>query len=67
MNWWKDALTLRGNSLARLVSDESAQDLIEYALLAAAVAVIVAAFLPLQFVPMITAVFSKIVVVLNGS
>jgi Flp pilus assembly pilin Flp len=51
----------------RLAGDESAQDLIEYALLAAAVAVIVAAFIPTEILPVLTTLYSKITVSLNAS
>ena len=36
------------------------QDMIEYALMAAAVAVVVAGFLPVQVLPVISGVFSRI-------
>lgn len=45
----------------RLLRDRQGQDLIEYALLAAFVAVAVAAFFPSSIAPNISAVFSKIV------
>jgi Flp pilus assembly pilin Flp len=51
----------------RIAGDEAGQDLIEYALLAAAVAVIVAAAVPNQIVPVISTTFSKINSSLNAS
>jgi Flp pilus assembly pilin Flp len=57
---------LRTRTLA-LVVDESAQDMIEYALLAAAVAVIVAAFVPTEILPVLTVLYSKLTVSLNAS
>jgi Flp pilus assembly pilin Flp len=47
--------------LGSLSREESGQDLIEYALLAAFVAVAVAAFLPPTVAPAISAIFSKVV------
>jgi Flp pilus assembly pilin Flp len=43
-----------------LWKEQGGQDLIEYALLAAAVAVIVAGFLPPQILPSVSTIFSKI-------
>lgn len=45
---------------AGLVRNCQGQDMIEYALMAAAVAVVVAAFLPVQVLPVISGVFSRI-------
>lgn len=46
--------------IKRLWREQSGQDMIEYALLAAAVAVIVAGFLPTQLMPSVSTVFSTI-------
>ncbi len=50
-----------------LRADNRAQDMIEYSLLAAAIAVIVAGFLPPQIMPSISTIFSKIVSGFNAS
>ena len=55
-------LTSRGWTGGKVLRrDQSGQDLIEYALLAAFVAVAVAAFLPPTVAPAISTIFSKIV------
>ena len=41
--------------------DGRAQDMIEYALMAAAIAVVVAGFLPTTLMPSVSTIFSKIV------
>lgn len=46
--------------IKRFWREQSGQDMIEYALLAAAVAVIVAGFLPTQLMPSVSTVFSSI-------
>jgi Flp pilus assembly pilin Flp len=46
--------------ITRLWKEQSGQDMIEYALLAAALAVIVAGFLPPQVMPSVSTIFSKI-------
>jgi Flp pilus assembly pilin Flp len=46
--------------LRRCWNDRGGQDLIEYALLAAAIAVIVAGFLPPAVMPSVSTIFSKI-------
>jgi Flp pilus assembly pilin Flp len=51
----------------RLLSDNRAQDMIEYALLAAAIAVIVAGFLPPAIMPSVSTIFSKVVSGFNAS
>lgn len=51
----------------RFIRDESGQDMIEYALLAAALVVVVAGFLPPSIVPSISSIFSKIASDLNAS
>jgi Flp pilus assembly pilin Flp len=45
----------------RVWRDGRGQDMIEYALLAAAMAVTVAGFLPTQLMPSVSMIFSKIV------
>ncbi len=45
----------------RLWTDVSGQDMIEYALLAAAVAVIVYGFLPQALMPSVSTIFSKVI------
>ncbi len=67
MTRWKHAIPCWRNRTRHLVRDESAQDLIEYALLAAAVAVIVAAFIPTEVLPVLSTLYSKIIVSLNAS
>jgi len=47
--------------------DTSGQDMIEYALLSAAVAVVVAGFFPPAILPAISGIFSKIAADLAGS
>jgi Flp pilus assembly pilin Flp len=49
--------TLRASDLWK---DRDGQDMIEYALLAAAIVVIVAGFLPTEVMPMVSNIFSKI-------
>ena len=46
---------------------DQGQDLIEFALLAAAIAVTVAGFLPTQLMPSVSTIFSKIVSSFNAS
>ncbi|MGA3201206.1 MAG: Flp family type IVb pilin [Bryobacteraceae bacterium] len=48
-------------AVRRVWRDKGAQDMIEYALLAAAVAVTVAGFLPTTLMPAVSTIFSKIV------
>jgi Flp pilus assembly pilin Flp len=48
-------------SVRALRKNQQGQDMIEYALLAAAMAVLVAGFLPPAIMPMISTIFSKIV------
>ena len=63
---WKDLL---GNDLLRkdllwrelLWRDQRGQDMIEYALLAAAIAVVVAGFLPQTLMPSVSTIFSRVV------
>jgi Flp pilus assembly pilin Flp len=49
----------------RLWRDKRGQDMVEYALLAASVAVVIAGFLPPAVMPAISTIFSKIVVGLS--
>jgi Flp pilus assembly pilin Flp len=46
--------------LTRLWKDQRGQDFIEYALLAAAIVIVVAGFLPPQVLPSVSTIFSKI-------
>ena len=50
-----------------LQRDSRGQDMIEYALLAAAIAVIVAGFLPPAIMPSVSTIFSKVVSGFNAS
>jgi Flp pilus assembly pilin Flp len=47
--------------------DVDGQDMIEYALLAGAIAVIVAGFLPISLMPSVSQIFSKVVSGFNAS
>jgi Flp pilus assembly pilin Flp len=51
----------------RVWRDLRGQDMIEYALLAAAIAVTVAGFLPTTLMPSVSTIFSKIVSSYNAS
>lgn len=55
------------NSAHGLWRDVDGQDMIEYALLAAALAVVVAGFLPPAIMPGVSTIFSKIVSGFNAS
>jgi len=46
--------------LMRLWKDQRGQDFIEYALLAAAIVIVVAGFLPPQILPSVSTIFFKI-------
>jgi len=46
--------------LRELLRKDDGQDLIEYTLLAAAVVIVVAGFLPTQLMPSVSTIFSKI-------
>ncbi len=64
------ATLLRSNrfkKIQRLWSDESGQDLIEYALISGFVAVVVAGFLPPSVMPAVSSIFSKINSSMAGS
>jgi Flp pilus assembly pilin Flp len=67
MNCINVGLRLFYKAVHRLVRDDSGQDMIEYALLSAALVVVVAGFLPPQLVPAITTIFSKIAETLSAS
>ena len=43
-----------------LIKDQRGQDLIEYALLAATIAIVVAGFLPPSVMPSVSTIFSKL-------
>jgi Flp pilus assembly pilin Flp len=47
--------------------DERGQDMVEYALLAASIAVVVAGFLPPAIMPAVSTIFSKIISGFNAS
>ncbi len=51
----------------RLWQDDRGQDMIEYALLAASVAVVIAGFLPPTIMPSISTIFSKVISGFNAS
>jgi Flp pilus assembly pilin Flp len=51
----------------RIWRDVGGQDMIEYALLAAAIAVTVAGFLPTTLMPAVSTIFSKVVSSYNAS
>jgi len=54
-------------SAARLWQDRQGQDMIEYALMAATIAVTVYGFLPTTVMPAVSTIFSKIVSISNAS
>jgi Flp pilus assembly pilin Flp len=54
-------------AVRRLWNDLRGQDMIEYSLLAAAIAVIVAGFLPPSIMPSISTIFSKVISGFNAS
>ena len=55
------------STVLRLWNNVHGQDMIEYALLAAALAVVVAGFLPPQIMPAVSTIFSKVVSGFNAS
>lgn len=67
MSLWKVSIGFLRTLGAGVRGDEKGQDMIEYALLAAAVAVMVAAVVPNQVVPIISTTFSKINASMNAS
>lgn len=55
------------SAVLKLWNDIYGQDMIEYALLAAALAVVVAGFLPPAIMPAVSTIFSKVVSGFNAS
>ena len=53
--------------LTRLWRDEHGQDMLEYALLAATLAIVVAGFLPPAIMPSVSTIFSKITSLFTAS
>jgi len=53
--------------IRRLWRDSRGQDMIEYALMAASLVIVVAGFLPPQIMPSISKIFSSVSTMLNGS
>jgi Flp pilus assembly pilin Flp len=51
----------------RLWADRRGQDMIEYALLAASIVIVVAGFLPPTIMPAVSTIFSKVVSGFNAS
>jgi Flp pilus assembly pilin Flp len=49
-----------GRMLLRIWKDQRGQDFIEYSLLAAAIVIVVAGFLPQNVMPSVSTIFSKI-------
>ena len=49
-----------GRMLLRIWKDQRGQDFIEYSLLAAAIVIVVAGFLPQTVMPSVSTIFSKI-------
>lgn len=60
-------LKITGRGLRDVRTDRSGQDLIEYALMAAAIAVVVAGILPPQLMPSISTIFQKVSSTIAGS
>jgi pilus assembly protein Flp/PilA len=59
--WTTDTnVTAVRNWVVRLIQDERGQDMIEYALMAATIAVAVAAIFPQSIAPNISTIFSKV-------
>jgi Flp pilus assembly pilin Flp len=54
-------------AIQRVQKDVRGQDMIEYALLAAAMAVTVAGFLPTTLMPTVSSIFSKVVSCFSAS
>lgn len=54
-------------AVERLWKNVCGQDMIEYALLAGAIAVVVAGFLPVNLMPSVSSIFSKVVSGFNAS
>jgi len=55
------------SSIRRFWKNEEGQDMIEYALLAAALVIVVAGFLPTTLMPSVSTIFSKIGSSMNAS
>lgn len=53
-------MRLKTSRFKRLWSDDSGQDLIEYALISGFIAVVVAGFLPPSIMPAVSSIFSKL-------
>lgn len=53
--------------IQRFWKNDDGQDMIEYALLAAALVIVVAGFLPTTLMPSVSTIFSKISASMNGS
>ena len=53
--------------IRRLGSDDRGQDMVEYALMAATIAVTVYAFLPQSLMPAVSDIFSKVISGFNAS
>jgi Flp pilus assembly pilin Flp len=53
--------------IVRLWKDRRGQDMIEYALLAASLVVVVAGFLPPTIMPSVSSIFSTVSSMINGS
>ncbi|MEO8026188.1 MAG: Flp family type IVb pilin [Bryobacteraceae bacterium] len=53
---WANVFSL----ILRFRNNEEGQDLIEYALISATIAVVVAGFLPITLMPAVSSIFSKI-------
>ncbi len=54
-------------ALHRVWRDERGQDMVEYALLAAAIAIVVAGFLPQTLMPAVSTIFSQVVSSFNAT
>jgi Flp pilus assembly pilin Flp len=61
------SMVKRYHQAFRIWRDTRGQDMIEYALLAAAVAVTVAGFLPTTLMPAVSTIFSKVISSYNAS
>lgn len=60
-----DGLNVRSPFLTRLLRDQRGQDMIEYALLAASVAVLVAGTLPAHFLPSYMQIWTRVLNVMH--
>ena len=59
-------MMIQMKNLRTLLRNEEGQDLIEYALLAATLVVVVAGFLPQTLMPSVSTIFSKITTLFSG-